>query len=226
MEANGRCRWLAAPGCCRRPAPPRRLPRPLLDCASSSSSILHPAAFRYSSRLAPRRLLTKPAEPASNGGWDNASHDLIVAVGDEFVSTLGVRYVVKDLLGQGTFGQARGCACLRALACFPCLPARGCCCWPLLLTALAVGLCWLLLTDARCSARPQVFKCVAADEEEDSGAEAIAIKARSAAHAVHAEPGRAPASCCAAAGGVSVLRGLAGPRVAHGGLHCMRSMFS
>ena len=32
-----------------------------------------PAAFRYSHKLAPRRLLTKPAEPASNGGWDNAT---------------------------------------------------------------------------------------------------------------------------------------------------------
>lgn len=51
------------------------------------------AAFRYSHKLAPRRLLTKPAEPASNGGWDNANHDLIVAVGDEFVSTLGTRWV-------------------------------------------------------------------------------------------------------------------------------------
>ncbi|EFN51440.1 hypothetical protein CHLNCDRAFT_140157, partial [Chlorella variabilis] len=57
--------------------------------------------FRYSSKLAPRRLLTKPADPASNGGWDNANHDLIVAVGDE--------YVVRDLLGQGTFGQVFKC---------------------------------------------------------------------------------------------------------------------
>lgn len=60
---------------------PQRLP-PLTPAA---------AAFRYSSKLAPRRLLTKPAEPAGNSGWDNATHDLIVAVGDEFVSTLGAR---------------------------------------------------------------------------------------------------------------------------------------
>lgn len=69
-------------------------------------------AFRYSSKLAPRRLLTKPADPASNSGWDNANHDLIVAVGDEFVSTLGTRYVVRDLLGQGTFGQVFKCVCV------------------------------------------------------------------------------------------------------------------
>ncbi|KAI7842822.1 hypothetical protein COHA_003568 [Chlorella ohadii] len=71
----------------------------------------HVAAFRYSSKLAPRRVLTKPAEPAGNSGWDNATHDLIVAVGDEFVSTLGTRYVVRDLLGQGTFGQVFKCVC-------------------------------------------------------------------------------------------------------------------
>ncbi|KAL4855458.1 Dual specificity protein kinase YAK1 [Chlorella vulgaris] len=68
-------------------------------------------AFRYSSKLAPRRLLTKPADPASNSGWDNANHDLIVAVGDEFVSSLGSRYAVRDLLGQGTFGQVFKCVC-------------------------------------------------------------------------------------------------------------------
>jgi hypothetical protein len=127
---------------------------------------LWPAAFRYSSHLTPRRLLTKPAEPTGNSGWDNATHDLIVAVGDEFVSTLGsrwggwldagagdaqpfpllrqsdpdadcphrcgaaalvihlpllppavvCRYVVRDLLGQGTFGQVFKCVCTDSVA--------------------------------------------------------------------------------------------------------------
>lgn len=63
-----------------------------LRCASFKHLYATPlAAFRYSSKLAPRRLLTKPADPASNSGWDNANHDLIVAVGDEFVSSLGSR---------------------------------------------------------------------------------------------------------------------------------------
>jgi hypothetical protein len=60
-----------------------------------------PAAFRYSSHLTPRRLLTKPAEPAGNSGWDNATHDLIVAVGDEFVSTLGSRWGRWPRAGAG-----------------------------------------------------------------------------------------------------------------------------
>ncbi len=58
------------------------------------------AAFRYSSKRAPRRLLTKPADPASNGGWDNSNHDLIVAVGDEFVSTLGSRQGIRSSASQ------------------------------------------------------------------------------------------------------------------------------
>ena len=61
-----------------------------LSCTHVLAGFL--AAFRYSSKMTPRRLLTKPAEPASNSGWDNCNHDLIVAVGDEFVSTQGSRW--------------------------------------------------------------------------------------------------------------------------------------
>lgn len=82
-----RARTLACRG---RLAAARFLP-PLPALTGPPPGPAAPAAFRYSSKLAPRRLLTKPSEPASNSGWDNANHDLIVAVGDEFVSTLGSR---------------------------------------------------------------------------------------------------------------------------------------
>lgn len=78
----------------RRSCPAPRRPgcrAPPLQNHRASPLLFAPAAFRYSSKLAPRRLLTKPAEPASNSGWDNLNHDLIVAVGDEFVSTHGTR---------------------------------------------------------------------------------------------------------------------------------------
>ncbi len=38
--------------------------------------------FKFSQALSPRRTLTKPAEPASNDGWDNAEGNLILTVGD------------------------------------------------------------------------------------------------------------------------------------------------
>ena len=178
-------RYAAFPacGCCRRLSSLLPLPRRCPPCIPLPPA---PAAFRYSSHLTPRRLLTKPAEPAGNSGWDNATHDLIVAVGDEFVSTLGsrwgrwlgdgagvgclsdkppaastsslsgrhrqpdpdaelppphssavqcsqqlsqachvpllcccpaaCRYVVRDLLGQGTFGQVFKCVCTDSVA--------------------------------------------------------------------------------------------------------------
>lgn len=46
-------------------------------------------SFTYSTHLTPRRVLTKPADPAEPGGADNANSDLIVSVGDVFLSTLG-----------------------------------------------------------------------------------------------------------------------------------------
>lgn len=72
-----------------------------------------------------RRVLTKKAEPAGNGGLDNEDRNLIVHVRDILGDDSGARansssssiastsvssrYVVLDLLGQGTFGQVFRC---------------------------------------------------------------------------------------------------------------------
>ncbi|KAG8059728.1 hypothetical protein GUJ93_ZPchr0002g25326 [Zizania palustris] len=52
--------------------------------------------FKYSDSLNPKRFLTNPAVPAHNDGLDNANSDLIL-------------YVIKEMLGQGTFGQVAKC---------------------------------------------------------------------------------------------------------------------
>ncbi|KAL6773771.1 YAK1 [Auxenochlorella protothecoides x Auxenochlorella symbiontica] len=55
-----------------------------------------------------RRILTKPYEAVEGKPHDNVNSDLIVAVDDELRSQ-HTRYVVQDLLGQGTFGQVFRC---------------------------------------------------------------------------------------------------------------------
>lgn len=65
--------------------------------------------FNYSVSFNPRRPLSKPAEPVSNDGWDNENADLILYVNDSLLSSNGNRYIVKDMLGQGTFGQVAKC---------------------------------------------------------------------------------------------------------------------
>ena len=40
-------------------------------------------SFSYQDSLAPRRILTKPSEPAENDGQDNAESNLIVHVNDK-----------------------------------------------------------------------------------------------------------------------------------------------
>ena len=67
--------------------------------------------YAYALSLNPRRQLSKSATPAGNGGLDNATSDLIIFVNDVLVSGTGRRYVVRDLLGQGTFGQVVKCTC-------------------------------------------------------------------------------------------------------------------
>ncbi|KAG6481673.1 dual specificity protein kinase YAK1 homolog [Zingiber officinale] len=67
-------------------------------------------AFRYSESLNPKRFLTNPSTGVLNDGFDNANSDLILYVNFELVNseTKG-RYIVKDALGQGTFGQVAKC---------------------------------------------------------------------------------------------------------------------
>nr|CAB3488169.1 unnamed protein product [Digitaria exilis] len=52
--------------------------------------------FKYTDDHNPKRYLTSPSIPAHNDGLDNANWDLIL-------------FIVKEMLGQGTFGQVVKC---------------------------------------------------------------------------------------------------------------------
>lgn len=85
--------------------------------------------FRYETSLNPRRVLTKPSKPAGNEGFDNEDSDYILYVNDILgsedqhryvfdVNEIGInpntrgrmdRYLILDVLGQGTFGQVVKC---------------------------------------------------------------------------------------------------------------------
>mmetsp|Transcript_37239 Transcript_37239/g.105059 ORF Transcript_37239/g.105059 Transcript_37239/m.105059 type:complete len:1166 (-) Transcript_37239:1237-4734(-) len=58
----------------------------------------------------PRRVLTVPSEATKNDGADNENSDLILCV-DDVLESSGHRYIVQDILGQGTFGQVAKCWC-------------------------------------------------------------------------------------------------------------------
>jgi dual specificity protein kinase YAK1 len=49
-------------------------------------------SFRFDRSLNPRRVLTKPARPVHNGGFDNEKHDYILYVNDVIGSEEGKRY--------------------------------------------------------------------------------------------------------------------------------------
>ncbi|XP_014508647.1 uncharacterized protein LOC106768171 [Vigna radiata var. radiata] len=66
--------------------------------------------FKYSEDLNPKRFLTSPSVGVLNDGYDNVNSDLILTV--NFVLNhldKNKRYIVKDLLGHGTFGQVAKC---------------------------------------------------------------------------------------------------------------------
>ncbi|KAL4074245.1 kinase-like domain-containing protein [Scleroderma citrinum] len=66
--------------------------------------------FRYESIHNPRRVLTKPSKPVHNDGYDNEDYDYILYVNDWLGSEDGHnRYLILDILGQGTFGQVVKC---------------------------------------------------------------------------------------------------------------------
>lgn len=66
--------------------------------------------FRYESAHNPRRVLTKPSKPAHNEGYDNEDYDYILYVNDWLGNEDGHnRYLILDILGQGTFGQVVKC---------------------------------------------------------------------------------------------------------------------
>ncbi|KAJ3473237.1 hypothetical protein NLI96_g13082 [Meripilus lineatus] len=65
--------------------------------------------FRYESTHNPRRVLTKPSKPAHNEGYDNEDYDYILYVNDWLGTDDGHKYLILDILGQGTFGQVVKC---------------------------------------------------------------------------------------------------------------------
>ncbi|KAI3762331.1 hypothetical protein L1987_52758 [Smallanthus sonchifolius] len=66
--------------------------------------------FNYSEELNPKRFLTIPSAGVLNDGYDNENSDLILTVNCPLVnSETRRRYIVKDMLGQGTFGQVAKC---------------------------------------------------------------------------------------------------------------------
>lgn len=66
-------------------------------------------AFVYETSRNPRRVLTKPSKPASNEGFDNEDSDYILYVNDVLGPEDKDRYLILDVLGQGTFGQVVKC---------------------------------------------------------------------------------------------------------------------
>ncbi|KAI0744060.1 kinase-like protein [Daedaleopsis nitida] len=65
--------------------------------------------FKYESTHNPRRVLTKPSKPSHNDGYDNEDYDYILYVNDWLGTDDGHKYLILDILGQGTFGQVVKC---------------------------------------------------------------------------------------------------------------------
>ena len=72
--------------------------------------------FKYESSRNPRRVLTKPSKGVKNDGYDNDDSDYILYVNDILGSEEAGhknRYLILDVLGQGTFGQVVKCQNLK-----------------------------------------------------------------------------------------------------------------
>ncbi|KAF9884397.1 dual specificity protein kinase yak1 [Aspergillus nanangensis] len=72
--------------------------------------------FNYESSRNPRRVLTKPSKGTKNDGFDNEDSDYILYVNDILGSEEAGhknRYLILDVLGQGTFGQVVKCQNLK-----------------------------------------------------------------------------------------------------------------
>ncbi|KAF9277935.1 Homeodomain-interacting protein kinase 3 [Mortierella alpina] len=72
--------------------------------------------FKYEPSYNPRRVLTKPSKPMHNEGYDNEDYDYILYVSDILGSEERQRYLILDVLGQGTFGQVVKCQNLKTHA--------------------------------------------------------------------------------------------------------------
>ncbi|PFH61793.1 hypothetical protein XA68_16221 [Ophiocordyceps unilateralis] len=72
--------------------------------------------FKYETSRNPRRVLTKPSKGVKNDGYDNEDSDYILYVNDILGSEEAGhknRYLILDVLGQGTFGQVVKCQNLK-----------------------------------------------------------------------------------------------------------------
>lgn len=72
--------------------------------------------FKYESSRNPRRVLTKPSKGVKNDGFDNDDSDYILFVNDILGNEDNGhknRYLILDVLGQGTFGQVVKCQNLK-----------------------------------------------------------------------------------------------------------------
>ncbi|KAI4133984.1 MAG: hypothetical protein LQ347_001902 [Umbilicaria vellea] len=72
--------------------------------------------FKYESSRNPRRVLTKPSKGVKNDGYDNEDSDYILYVNDILGNEDNGhknRYLILDVLGQGTFGQVVKCQNLK-----------------------------------------------------------------------------------------------------------------
>ncbi|TVY41503.1 Dual specificity protein kinase [Lachnellula subtilissima] len=81
----------------------------------STYRICNPS-FKYESSRNPRRVLTKPSKGVKNDGVDNEDSDYILFVNDILGSEETGhknRYLILDVLGQGTFGQVVKCQNLK-----------------------------------------------------------------------------------------------------------------
>ncbi|CAI4034288.1 hypothetical protein SMKI_10G0740 [Saccharomyces mikatae IFO 1815] len=65
--------------------------------------------FTYQTSKNPKRVLTKPSEGKCNKGFDNINSDYILYVNDVLGVEQNRKYLVLDILGQGTFGQVVKC---------------------------------------------------------------------------------------------------------------------
>ncbi|QLG71728.1 hypothetical protein HG535_0C00770 [Zygotorulaspora mrakii] len=65
--------------------------------------------FSYQTSKNPKRVLTKPNEAKYNNGYDNINSDYILYVNDILGTEQNRKYLVLDILGQGTFGQVVKC---------------------------------------------------------------------------------------------------------------------
>ena len=65
--------------------------------------------FKFQTKLAPRRVLTKLSEPYNNNNYDNSRCDYICRVSDRIPNPEGAIYQIQERLGHGTFGQVLRC---------------------------------------------------------------------------------------------------------------------